>query len=141
MEPTIWGPAAWKFLHTITFQYPENPTDNDKRKYYIFFNTLKDVLPCPNCKEHYSKNIEKLPIQLESRDDFIKWLIDIHNEVNIINKKKKYSYEEVYKLYNNMYDNGSNGSNDYKEIGSIIIIILVIIIGYYYYINYYEKNN
>ena len=140
MEPTIWGPAAWKFLHTITFQYPEVPTDDDKRKYYIFFNSLKYVLPCPNCREHYSNNFEKRPIKLESRDDFIKWLIDIHNEVNIINKKKKYSYEEVYKLYNNMYDN-SNGSNDYKEIGSIIIIILVIIIGYYYYINYYEKNN
>ena len=26
MEPNIWGPGAWTFLHSITFQYPENPS-------------------------------------------------------------------------------------------------------------------
>ena len=41
MEPNIWGPSAWIFLHTITLQYPEKPTDDDKKKYYVFFNSLK----------------------------------------------------------------------------------------------------
>ena len=78
MEPNIWGPSAWIFLHTVTLQYPEKPTDDDKKKYYVFFNSLKDILPCPNCKIHYSESITKKPIQLESRKELFEWLIDIH---------------------------------------------------------------
>ena len=25
MEPKVWGPSAWEFLHAVTFQYPEEP--------------------------------------------------------------------------------------------------------------------
>ena len=58
MNPEVWGPGAWTFLHSITFQYPEKPTDIDKQKYYTFFNSLKNVLPCPVCRDHYNKNFE-----------------------------------------------------------------------------------
>ena len=145
MEPKVWGPPAWRFLHLITFQYPENPSDKDKKNYYIFFNSLKDVLPCPNCREHYSNHFKKHPIQLESRKELIEWLIDIHNEVNLMLGKKTYSYDEVYELYddinssndndndNDTYDNGSN------NITVVFLLILVCLIGYYYYKNYYRK--
>ena len=146
MEPKVWGPPAWRFLHLITFQYPENPSDKDKKNYYIFFNSLKDVLPCPNCREHYSNHFKKHPIQLESRKEFIEWLIDIHNEVNLMLGKKTYSYDEVYELYddinssndNDTYDNDTydNGSNN---ITVVFLLILVCLIGYYYYKNYYRK--
>lgn len=140
MEPNIWGPPAWKFLHTITFQYPESPTDLDKQKYYTFFNSLKNVLPCPNCKEHYSENFENISIRLESREDLIEWLIDIHNEVNKKNNKRIYTYKEVYDIYNKMYDLGdSNGNNDH--VGMCALILLIIIICYYYYKNFYLKKN
>ena len=36
MEPNIWGPGAWTFLHSITFQYPENPTDLKNRNIILF---------------------------------------------------------------------------------------------------------
>ena len=52
----IWGPSAWTFLHTITFNYPENPNNQDKQNYFNFFNSLKHVLPCKKCKKHYSDN-------------------------------------------------------------------------------------
>ena len=32
----VWGPAAWTFLHTITFNYPDNPTNQDKQYYFNF---------------------------------------------------------------------------------------------------------
>ena len=146
MEPKVWGPPAWRFLHLITYQYPENPSDKDKKNYYIFFNSLKDVLPCPNCREHYSNHFKKHPIQLESRKEFIEWLIDIHNEVNLMLGKKTYSYDEAYELYddinssndNDTYDNDTydNGSNN---ITVVFLLILVCLIGYYYYKNYYRK--
>ena len=141
METNVWGPSAWKFLHTITFQYPENPTDIEKRQYYVFFNSLKDVLPCPNCREHYSVNFDKIPIQMESRKELIEWLIDIHNEVNVMIGKREYSYDEVYQLYNKMYSNSNSNSNSTITSNSTIffIILLLLVIGYYYYINYYNK--
>ena len=138
MEPNIWGPPAWTFLHSVTFLYPENPTVVDKQNYYLFFKSLKNVLPCPNCQEHYSINFEKFPIRLEKRDDLIEWLIDIHNEVNKMNQKREYSYEEVYDIYNKMYEGGKGGNNT-NYISILAIIALIAIILYYYYTNYYNK--
>ena len=108
MEPKVWGPPAWEFLHAVTFQYPEKPNNHERKKYYTFFDSLKFILPCPNCRNHYANNFESIPIRLDSRRDLIEWLIDIHNEVNVLNNKKVWTYEEVYEKYNQMYD-------DYKE--------------------------
>ena len=38
MEPEIWGPNAWTFLHTITLNYPENPSEDDKQNHKDFFD-------------------------------------------------------------------------------------------------------
>ena len=38
MNPKIWGPHAWIFLHSITLNYPENPTPELKK------NNIKDFL-------------------------------------------------------------------------------------------------
>ena len=59
MEPKIWGEHAWIFLHTITLNFPENPTFEDKHNYKTFFESLKYILPCPTCREHYKENINK----------------------------------------------------------------------------------
>ena len=128
MEPEIWGPNAWIFLHTITLNYPENPSEDDKQNHKDFFHNLKNVIPCPNCKEHYNINLQKFPIDvhLESKEKFVKWLINIHNEVNIQNHKKVYSYDEVIKIYDNMYK-GNKGLNY-----NIILIILVIVLICYF---------
>jgi hypothetical protein len=145
MEPNIWGPSAWTFLHSITFQYPEYPSDIDKQKYYTFFNSLKNVLPCPICREHYNNNIETIPIRLDSRTELIEWLIDIHNEINRMNNKKIYSYDEVYEIYNKLYDNSNvinNDNNGNMKIDYLYILLLIGIAtgGYYYYQNYYLKK-
>jgi len=138
MEPNIWGPAGWTFLHSITFQYPEEPTDLDKRKYFTFFNSLKNVLPCPTCREHYEKNFENIQIRLSNRKELIEWLIDIHNEVNRISGKKEYSYDDVYQKYNNMY--GVTGESNYDYLFMILILSILMIACYYYKEVYLKKN-
>ena len=30
MDPLIWGPHAWFFLHSITLVYPDNPSEQEK---------------------------------------------------------------------------------------------------------------
>ena len=136
MEPKKWGPPGWKFLHSITFEYPEKPTNLDKEKYYTFFNSLKNVLPCPNCRIHYGQNLEKYPIKLETREELIHWLIDIHNEVNKLTGKRIYSYEEVYKEYDYGMDTGGKTNFNF-----LILLIVLLILGCYYYKNHYLKNN
>ena len=46
MRPEIWGPHAWIFLHSVTLEYPDNPTDEDKQNMINFIDSLGNVLPC-----------------------------------------------------------------------------------------------
>ena len=85
----VWGPPAWTFLHIVTYNYPENPTNEDKSNYLNFFDSLKHVIPCNKCKGHYKENLKKYDLNnsLDSRQDLVKWLIDLHNDVNRDNGK------------------------------------------------------
>ena len=59
MMTYVWGPPMWFTLHTISFNYPVNPTDLDKKHYYKYFKYLGKILPCKYCRENYKKNIEE----------------------------------------------------------------------------------
>ena len=131
----IWGPPAWTFLHTITFNYPHNPSDQDKQNYFTFFDSLKHVLPCDKCKKHYKDNSRDLKDNLNSRDDLVKWLIDIHNDVNIKNNKPVWSYADVYNKYQDMY----NPPNTINNILIFFIISIVLIFLFFLFNIYYGK--
>ena len=91
MLPEVWGPGGWIFLHTITMNYPNNPTEDQKFYYKQLFENLRYTLPCEKCANHYAENLKKYPLDqaLKSKEKLIKWLIDIHNEVNIKNVGEK----------------------------------------------------
>lgn len=138
MDPSVWGPPAWLFLHSITFNYPDKPSQNDKKYYSIFFDSLKNVIPCPICRKHYSDNLIKIPIRLDSRDELIRWLIDIHNSVNKSNHKPTLSYESVYEKYDKLYNKKENEKLSFlnnDKIKLYIGIIILLIVGYFIYIN------
>lgn len=130
MNPEIWGPGAWTFLHTVTFNYPKNPSDIQKRNYKDFFENLQNILPCSKCANHYGHNLNKFSLDdaLESKDKLIKWLIDIHNEVNRKNNKKIYNYKEVIQIYDNLYSNNNRFNLNSKK---IFMIFLLILLGYF----------
>ena len=124
MNPKVWGSSAWLFLHTITLDYPDEPTKEDKEKYREFFISLSYVIPCETCKEHYLETIRKFPINLESKETLTKWLHNIHNQVNLRNNKEIYSYEDFIEHYSRLYDNST--SNDTQRIIYIIIFIFLL---------------
>lgn len=94
-----WGTHAWAFIESIALTYPVNPTPQEKAEYKEFFLSLQYVLPCPRCRNHFKSNIEKYPLNdaLKNRENLIKWVIDVHNEVNKSNGKRVLSYEEARK--------------------------------------------
>ncbi len=134
MEPKIWGPSAWIFLHSVTLNYPNNPTPQDKEDYRIFFDSLQHILPCPTCKEHYAKNIRSNPINLKDRTSLINWLIDIHNQVNIYNSKPKLSYQEVYDIYDKLYNQNNVLNLNDNKIKICIVVLILTIIGIFLYL-------
>jgi len=105
MKPEIWGPAFWFVIHTLTFNYPENPSYLEKRNHYDFFRILQYMLPCETCRKHYTAYFQENPIEihLESRLSFIQWAINLHNSVNRRKGSREYSFADVQKEYDTTY--------------------------------------
>jgi hypothetical protein len=108
INPTIWGPHLWKFMHYLTLSYPENPTEEEKDTLYNFFHTIKTVLPCEKCRYNFNSHLEKTPLSdeiLSNNANVIRWLFDIHNEVNKSNNKPELPYDEFIKIYSKKEEN------------------------------------
>ena len=44
MLTSVWGPSLWHTLHTISFNYPTNPTEEDKKNYKLFLKNGDKLL-------------------------------------------------------------------------------------------------
>ena len=98
MDPRIWGPPAWKFLHCITLGYPSCPSNTDKQNISQFFANLHTVLPCAVCKKHFKDHFSKYPLSddiLNDKKKLFIWLVNVRNSVNRQNKKPEVSYKAV----------------------------------------------
>lgn len=105
MVTNVWGPSLWHVLHTISFNYPVNPTVEDKKNYRQYFESLGNVLPCRACRDNYKVNLSKVKLTekaLKNRKSFSKWVFNLHNHVNeMTGKKFDKTYEETRELYEN----------------------------------------
>ena len=103
MLTTVWGPSLWHSLHTISFNYPVNPTQQEKVQYLSFFKNLGHILPCKYCRDNYKNNLKKIKLNMnvmKNRDNFSKWLYDLHEEINtMLGKKSNLTYESVRERY------------------------------------------
>ena len=105
MITKIWGPLAWTFLHTMSFNYPVNPTPNEKKYYRDYVLNLQHVLPCKYCRINLSNNLKKKPLQMchmKNRDTFSRYIYDLHETVNkMLNKKSHLTFCQVRERYEN----------------------------------------
>jgi hypothetical protein len=103
MMTSIWGPPLWHVLHTISFNYPNNPTKEQKKNYYNFYNNLKNILPCKYCRDNLNDNLKKLPLtrhEFKNRLTLSMWVYNLHEIVNLLlNKKSGLTYNEVRERY------------------------------------------
>ena len=149
MNPDIWGPSAWMFLHSVSLAYPKNPTDIDRINYGNFFNNLQPILPCLKCSNNYLQHIQEEPIEnhLDNKESLVKWLINIHNKVNKLNNKNTLSYDKVIDKYKDIYSLKNNESFDKeneiypqrknnKILLYLFIFLVLILCGLYIYRKY-----
>lgn len=148
MDTLFWGPGFWIALHSITFDYPTHPSEQDKVNYKNFFHDLKYVLPCASCRAHYKEGLEtNFPIEpaLKNRETLSKWLVDFHNNVNKRLGKPIVSYESVKEKYEAMrgicnidlgssnYDNEQRRKTDYLLYIVITMLFIIILVTIYYF--------
>ena len=103
MLTNIWGNSLWHVLHCMSFNYPINPTEDDKKKYLDFIKSLKNILPCGKCRKNLIKNFQKLPITMKdmlNRETFSKYIFNLHEVINtMLDKKSGLTYEKVRDTY------------------------------------------
>ena len=101
----VWGPSLWHFLHTMSFNYPVNPTEQQKNHYNKFIISIKEILPCKYCRENFRNNLKTSNFNknvFDNRHTFSKWMYDLHNCVNVmLGKSISLSYKEVRNRYEN----------------------------------------
>jgi hypothetical protein len=138
LTPKIWGPSTWIVLHLLSLSYPEKPTVTDIENHRNFLLSLSNVLPCKECRVHFKEHLQKCTLSnaLKSRDDYVKCVWNMHNEVD---SSKQISFEEFIKIYKEILD--SDGYNPIKIHQSLkiykystfglILILLVLLFKFY----------
>lgn len=103
MLTSVWGPSLWHFLHTMSFNYPINPSKQEKTNYRDFILKLQYVLPCKYCRQNLVKNFKIMPLDMchmESRETFSRYLYDLHEHINkMLGKKSGLTYCDVQERY------------------------------------------
>lgn len=102
----LWGPNAWRLIHSVAFTYPEQPSDADRRNYAQFFDSLGNVLPCVFCRKHYKEFMAKDPVtsdaNMRNTEALARWTVKLHNNVNERTGKRVYSFDEVREMYHTL---------------------------------------
>jgi len=120
IPPESWGPFFWHTIHITALGYPEKPTHAHKKAAKEFFESLKLLIPCPICRDHYNTHLEKYPLtpHLDTRADLFRWTILLHNEVNKTLGKPAFTESQVIQYYMRLGDRGRSPVihlNDFVE--------------------------
>jgi hypothetical protein len=100
---TVWGPVQWHMLHTISFNYPVNPTEEQKTQYRDYILSLQHILPCGACRKNLTTNLRHLPLTMDamkSRNTFSRYIYELHELVNkMLKKPSNLTYCDVRERY------------------------------------------
>jgi hypothetical protein len=103
MLTSVWGPSMWMYLHTMSFNYPVEPTMEDKTHYRDFVLSLKYVLPCKYCRMNLKTNFKHLPLtmsDMKNRETFSRYIYNLHELVNkMLHKNSNLTYCDVRERY------------------------------------------
>ena len=103
MVTRIWGPPLWHYLHTMSFNYPQHPTAQDKKHYKDFIINLQYVLPCKYCRMNLTNNFKRYPIKpsdMRDRESFSRYVYNLHELVNkMLDKQSNLTYSDVRERY------------------------------------------
>jgi hypothetical protein len=114
-----WAPLTWYIFHKLSNEYNQiidsinNDTTLDeetkskkieeyKIHYVQFFQSMKTIIPCKTCRNHFIQNTDLEENKIEkniNKDTIFPWTIRLHNLVNKMHNKKLYTVDEANKMY------------------------------------------
>ena len=93
---TLWKQMTWKMFHEISMHYDPQYRD----RYIEFFDSMRTIIPCKICRDHYNFQLEKMKLEDNIQPDRIfDWTVDLHNHVNEMHFKKKWEYGHARNVY------------------------------------------
>lgn len=103
MDQKMWGPAIWIFFHSLANDITDQQFQNYKNKIITLFLDVCNLLPCIVCRNHAQEAISKAYIKyINTKNDFVLFLIQFHNLVNIRKKIMPLTELEVKEIYKNI---------------------------------------
>ena len=94
-----WGPHTWYILHYISLTWHKSLIP-----FYIkFIHLLKETIPCYTCYTNFKSKLRKpnnsIEYNCKEKERMIKWLVNLHNDVNKSNRTRIYTVDEVKNIY------------------------------------------
>jgi hypothetical protein len=141
LDPKIWGPHYWFFLHTVAMTYPHHPNSVTKKKYFEFIQNLPLFIPVDEISKELEKLIDKYPITpyLDNRDSFVRWTHFIHNKINEKLEKPPISLNDFFIQYYKHYKSQSDNLKEYNKLKEKFIYAFILITILYSIYYFYDK--
>jgi hypothetical protein len=139
LDPKIWGPHYWFFLHTVAITYPHHPNAVTKKKYYEFIQNLPLFIPVEAISKEFEKFIDLYPITpyLDNRDSFVRWMHFAHNKINEKLEKPQITLNDFFVQYYNEYKSQNEKLAEFYKLKEKLIyggvLGLLICVIYYLY--------
>lgn len=136
IDPTIWGPNAWTFIHLMVLSEKESFDTSRLVHYEQLFELLKHLLPCESCRQHLSENLNTMESlkSITSKRALFDWTIMLHNKVNRTLNKKEWNLEDAYNHWESVslgkrsYAGQYCRTNYWKYISLSIILVIIILV-------------
>ena len=100
MDKKVWGNFIWYLFHTLAEKI--NPTKFQEQKNNLFevVKIICSNLPCPECSDHASKELQRVNINnINDKETFKLFLLEFHNRVNTRLKKQQFTLDELNNKY------------------------------------------
>lgn len=81
-----WGPLGWMTLHSISLNYPDTPSVEDKQILIRFMDNFTESITCQYCQSHFKTIFQTykglFPSWNSSKYDLFVFIVRAHNTVN-----------------------------------------------------------
>jgi hypothetical protein len=104
MPTKEWGNITWILFHTLAAQIKESNFSKSRNLLIEFVITTCNHLPCPVCTQDASNILKKANIQnIKTKENFIEFLRQFHNIVNLKLNNKTVSEDEIKNMYKKVH--------------------------------------
>lgn len=101
MKKSVWGPIVWSAIHSLSIHIKDISFPSMKIELINIIYRICSNLPCPSCAAHATSLLKRYRIKerVKTKQDLIRILCVIHNDVNKRLKKPIMKVDECIHLH------------------------------------------